>query len=48
MSIDPSNPSAPTLVKQGKQAWHPEAWKMYDLVGEVKGGGRFMESAASA
>ena len=47
MQIDGSSKSAPSQVKAAKQAWHPRAWDMYDVVGEVKGGGRFMESACS-
>lgn len=47
MRIDGASKAAPSQVKAAKQGWHARAWEMYDVVGEVKGGGRFMESACS-
>lgn len=47
MRIDGASKVAPAQVKAARQGWHSRAWDLYDVVGEVKGGGRFMESACS-
>ena len=47
MRLEVGSLSTPATVEQTRQGWHAQAWRAFDDVGEVKGGGRFMESAAS-
>lgn len=45
--LDPLSKMTPLVVEAARQPWYPRAWNAFDNVGEVKGGGRFMESAAA-
>jgi len=47
MKLEVGSTSTPATVEQTRQGWYSLAWRAFDDVGEVKGGGRFMESAAS-
>jgi hypothetical protein len=47
MTLEVGSLNTPATIEQTRQGWFPVAWRAFDEVGEVKGGGRFMESAAS-
>lgn len=47
MRLEVGSLSTPATIEQTRQGWFTQAWQSFDEVGEVKGGGRFMESAAS-